>query len=164
MLEFTCSPFILFENSSILITHSIIFHRNLWQPHWSITQNLLFSLTEKLCHICFSPVLWYSPLFPSLLRTNNGWFRSFIRQVSPSLQWSSSQPGHLVVWLPTYHWHQFPLKLGCSTLSSLKLIVFDTEDKQNRNRVVLLSSCRLLSPSVSSREPTLPICSSCSLL
>lgn len=102
--------------------------------------------------------LWYSPLFWSFLRGNNGWCRSFIHQVSPSLQWSSSQPGRIcVLCLPTYHGHQFSLKPGCSTLSSLKLLVFATEDRQNRNRVVLLSFCCLLSPSVLSREP-IPSC------
>lgn len=122
-------------------------------------QNLVFFHWKFALHLFLSSPMTLSPLSPSVpfLRGSSHWFRRFTPcSLQPSLEvhrskgtWCSLS-SHLSL-------TSVPLKLVCSPFSSLKIIVSDAEDRQNRNGVVLLSFCRLLSPSVSSRGPT-PSC------
>lgn len=143
------------------------FHFN--YPFYNFAQGLTSGSLIHNCRICTFPWLKIGTVFASLQSCDTSPLPHHSSEVtvaglkvSPPSSLQLCDEAHLSQGTrcseySPYLRHQFPCKLVCSTLSSLNIIVFDAEDGQNRNAVVLPPFCHLLSPSVSSRGPT-PSC------
>lgn len=123
------------------------------EAHWSIPAKLTFFPYWKFAFLQPCGTSPFCHYFSEITVVNS-------EVPSPSLSKpgiNSSWPALGVLYLPTYRWLQFSVKRIYSAPSSLKIILFDAEDRQHRNGMVLPCFCRLLSPSVSSRGLT-PSC------